>query len=108
MKRAYRIGSKLGELHIAPHKENHYEKILSALEKLRVGGTQEEIAAVAGLRPDQVWKRQSELQREGKIFDTGLMRKLKSGVPGIVWNLTEPQPSKVIQMKGVGQQTNLF
>ena len=94
MKREYRLTSKLGEMHITPHKESHKEKILRAMEKFPVGTNHEEIADAAGLRPDQVWKRLSELsdkeQKGGaKIFDTGLMKPLKSGVPGIVWTLKE-------------------
>lgn len=82
-----RLTSKLGELHIAPFRESHKERILNALKELRVGGTHEEIARAAGLRPDQVWKRLSELERDGKIFDTKLTRKLSTGVKGIVWQV---------------------
>lgn len=87
MKRQFKLTSKLGEMHIAPHKESHKDKILVGLEKLKVGGTHEQIAESIGLRPDQVWKRLSELEKEGKIFATGLLKPLKSSVPGIVWQL---------------------
>jgi hypothetical protein len=87
-KREHKPTSKEGEEHIKPFKPNHKAKIKDALEKLRVGGTQEEIAISAGLRPDQAWKRLSELEKEGAIFNTGISRKLKSGVGGIVWQLT--------------------
>lgn len=117
MKRQFRTGSKLGEAHIAPHKENHKDKILAALGKLRVGGTHEEIAEAAGMRPDQVWKRLSELYHDSKIFDTGLLRRLKSGVHGTVWQLTEipqnPPPQTVDDIihnaiKPSSNQINLF
>src|SRR5689334_10517674 len=91
-KREYKPTSKSGEVFIAPHKEGHKEKILKALEELRVGGTHEEIASTCGLRPDQVWKRLSELCRDKKIFDTGITRPLKSSVPGIVWQMKELPP----------------
>lgn len=90
MKREHRLTSKLGEMHIAPHKESHKDKILVGLEKLKIGGTQDEIAEVTGLRTDQVWKRMVDLVRDGRVFDTGLMRKLKSGLPGIVWQISKP------------------
>jgi len=87
--RQHRPTSKEGEAHIAPFKPNHKEKIKEGLGKLKVGGTQEEIADAAELRPDQVWKRLSELEEDGIIYNTGITRKLKSGVSGIVWQLKE-------------------
>lgn len=86
-KRTHKPTSKAGENFIASFKPSHKSKILEGLEKLKVGGTQEEIAKTTGLREDQVWKRLSELQTDGKIFDTGITRKLKSGLQGIVWQL---------------------
>jgi hypothetical protein len=88
IKRQYRPTSKEGENFIKPFKPNHKEKIKEALERLKIGGTHEEIAIIAGMRPDQIWKRLSELEREEAIFSTGITRKLKSGVKGIVWQLT--------------------
>lgn len=79
--------SKAGHEHIKPHKPTHREKILEALMKLKGGATQEELAAAAGMRPDQVWKRLSEMERDEEIFNTGVTRKLKSGVNGIVWQV---------------------
>lgn len=79
--------SKEGEDFIKPFKQTHYQKILDGLYRLRIGGTHEELSLVCGLRPDQVWKRLSELEREERIFNTGITRKLRSGVGGIVWQL---------------------
>lgn len=79
--------SKEGEAFIKPHKQNHKNKIVEGLERLRIGGTQEELALVTGLRPDQVWKRMIDLQKDELVFDTGIKRKLRSGVNGIVWQL---------------------
>lgn len=86
-KRLHRPTSKEGEQYIKPHKPNHKAKIKEGLERLRIGGTHEEIALVCNMRPDQVWKRLSELEREGEIFNVGMTRKLKSGVSGSVWQL---------------------
>lgn len=94
MKREHRPTSKEGEAFIKPHKPNHKQRIMDALRIMKVGGTQEEIAEVAGMRPDQVWKRLSELSDDGKIFDTGITRKLKSGVSGIVWQATNTNPEQ--------------
>lgn len=96
--------SKAGENHIKPFKPNHKQKILEGLERLRIGGTHEEISICAGLRPDQCWKRLSELQREGLIFDTGITRKLKSGVIGSVWQLTGHKPIDTSNPKTTAQQ----
>lgn len=87
--------SKAGEAYIKPFKQSHKNKIKEGLERLRIGGTHEEAAAVCGLRPDQTWKRMSELEKEGEIFDTGIRRKLKSGLNGIVWQLKGMKPVEV-------------
>jgi hypothetical protein len=84
--RQHKATSKAGELHIAPFKQSHKDKIVDALKKLKVGGTHEQIAVECGLRPDQVWKRISEVE---EIYDSGITRKLKSGVDGVVWKLRE-------------------
>lgn len=87
-KREHKPTSKEGEAFIKPHKSTHYEKIKDGLEKLKVGGTHEEISSACGLKEQQVWKRLSELERRGDIFNTGITRKLKSSVNGIVWQLS--------------------
>lgn len=84
-KREHKPTSKAGETFIASFKPSHKSKILEGLEKLKVGGTQEEIAKITGLREDQVWKRMVDLVNDGKVFDTGITRKLKSGLQGICW-----------------------
>ncbi len=93
--RQHKPTSKAGEEHIKPFKPNHKQRIKEGLERLRIGGTQEEIAAVTGLRPDQVWKRMIDLQNDKDVFDTHLTRKLKSGVSGIVWQLKGLKPVEV-------------
>jgi hypothetical protein len=85
--RSHKPTSKAGEEFIRVFKQSHKEKILSGLEKLKVGGTFEEISKVTGMREDQVWKRLSELSTDEKIFDTGITRKLKSGLQGTVWQI---------------------
>lgn len=86
-KREHRATSKAGEVYIQPAKPTHKQKIVDGLEKLKVGGTYEEISMVTGMREDQVWKRMSNLVEDQKVFDTGITRKLKSGLQGIVWQL---------------------
>ncbi len=93
--RQHRPTSKEGEAHIKPFKPNHKAKILEGLERLRIGGTQEELSVVCGLRPDQVWKRMVDLVNDGLVFDTGITRKLKSGVSGIVWQKIGLKPVEV-------------
>lgn len=118
-KRQHKPTSKAGENFIASFKPSHKSKILEGLEKLKVGGTQEEIAKVAGLREDQVWKRLSELETDGKIFNAGITRKLKSGLHGIVWQLKglkateeapviEKQKKKQNFIPQINQQNPLF
>lgn len=83
--RQHKPTSKAGDEHIKPFKPNHKQKILEGLERLRIGGTFEEISLVCGLKEPQVWKRMVDLKNDGSVFDTGITRKLKSGLQGIVW-----------------------
>jgi hypothetical protein len=96
--------SKAGEEYIKPFRASHKNKILDGLERLRVGGTQEEIAAVCGLRADQVWKRMIDLIRDGEIFNTGITRTLKSGLQGIVWQKIGLKPVDLSNPKTSSQQ----
>jgi len=88
-KREHSETSKAAHEFIKPHKPNHIERIVEALKKLKTGGTFESIAACAGMRDDQVWRRLSEAEKAGIIFNTGTTRKLKSGCSGSVWQLTD-------------------
>ena len=51
---------------IKPHKENVHLKILKTLVEIRKGSFRD-IANESGLKERQVWKRLSELERQGKI-----------------------------------------
>lgn len=95
-KREYRQTSKEGEAHIKPFKPNHKAKILVGLERLKIGGTFEEISLTSGMKDSQVWKRLSEMEKDGTIFNTGITRKLKSGVHGIVWQKVGLKPIEPI------------
>lgn len=79
--------SKSADVFITPHKPNHKQKIVEGLTQLKVGGTYEEIAKQTGMKESQVWKRMSDLHKDGDVFDTGITRVLSSGCKGIVWQL---------------------
>lgn len=65
-----------------------WEKIVEALKKIKVGGTYEKIAEVAGLKESQVWKRLSELRDKRKlIYECGYTHKTASGCDATVWQL---------------------
>ena len=85
MKRQHSPTSKSAEQFIKPFKPNHKQKILAGLDMLKVGGTFEQIAQITGMKESQVWKRLSEAERDGTIFNTGITRKLSSGMEGTVW-----------------------
>lgn len=69
-------------------KVTHRDKILTALRTLKEG-TFEAIARYAQMRDSQVWKRISELERDGLIVDSGKKARLSSGCMGIVWRIVE-------------------
>ncbi len=79
--------SKAAHDSIKSAKGYYHQKVLEGLTKLRVGGTFAEIALAVGLAPDKIWKRMSELQKEQKIYDTGITRALPSGRKGTVWQI---------------------
>jgi hypothetical protein len=88
-KREHKPTSKAAHESVKPLKEAYWQKILEGLDDLKVGGTFAEIATAAKLKPEQVWKRLSEMQADGKIYDTGITRVLPSGRKGIVWQSVE-------------------
>jgi len=62
------------------------DRILKAMQDPLFGeGHSEKIALVSGLKPQQVWKRLSEMESKGLIINTGKTALLSSGVQGIVW-----------------------
>lgn len=55
------------------------------------GRTDEELAEILGLDLNTARPRRWELEREGKIVDSGMRRKTRSGRSAIVWTLAERQ-----------------
>lgn len=74
-------------------KITHRHKILAALRNMKEG-TFEAIARYAQMRDSQVWKRISELERDGLIADSGKKARLSSGCMGIVWRFVEKEATE--------------
>lgn len=78
-------------------KVNHKQKILNALSRIKQGNF-ERIAYYASLTESQVWKRLSELEKDGKIRKSGKTAILSSGDKGVIWELVEtPTPTSAQQ-----------
>ena len=92
MKRQHSPTSKAAHESIKPAKAYYHAKVAEGLEKLRTGGTFAQIAEAVGLTPDKIWKRISECQKAGMVFDTGITRTLPSGRQGTVWQLVGMKP----------------
>lgn len=86
-KRQHRATSKEAHESIKDHKAAMYEKIIKGLERLRVGGTFQEIATASGLKDAQVWKRLPEMVEMGKVYNTGTTRSTSSGRKAMVRQL---------------------
>lgn len=84
-KREHRPTSSSAHNSIKGHKGADYQKIISALEKLKVGGTYHEISRMAGMEPVQVGRRLSEMG--DMIYNIGISRPLPTGRKGLVWQL---------------------
>ena len=87
------ITSLLAHESLKESKAAMYVKIIEGLNKLRVGGTFDELSVVTGLKPQQIWKRYSEMAALGMIFNTGITRKGVSGRSCRVWQLTDLTPT---------------
>lgn len=75
------------------HLAEIYRKILEALGKIGEG-TFEEIASVAKLPKDRVWRRMNELQKLELVYRPGNKRPLRSGRLGYTWMLTDKSVPK--------------
>jgi len=73
---------------IKPAKSYYHKKIIEALQRIKVGATFEEAAKVAGIKPDQAWRRMSELVQAGVCYNVGITRATSSGRKAMVRQLT--------------------
>jgi DNA-binding HxlR family transcriptional regulator len=72
-------------------KELH-EKIIWGLGQIKEG-TFEDISLAIKISKDRVWRRLSELIRDGKIYRPGTKKVLSSGREGYTYRLTTPGQS---------------
>ena len=79
-------------------KVTHGDMVLQAL-RVHKKGTYEEIAMFCNLTPMQVVRRLSELEKAGKIINTGKRGKTFSGDTGYIWQIAEPTEVKSVQQK---------
>lgn len=68
-------------------------KILYALSQL-FEGTHEDVAAYMKVDRSVVWKRMSELEKEGLIWKPGNKKALRSGRAGMTYRLTDASTPK--------------
>lgn len=92
--RPYRETSTLAHESIKPAKSYYQNKIIEAMERLKVGATFEEAAIEAGIKPDQAWKRMSELVSSGILYNVGITRKTSSGRQAMVRQLSSLRPKQ--------------
>jgi len=71
---------------IQPHLSRLHSIILSALNNLGGEATKDEIAAFTCLKSEQVHKRMSELEKQGKVIPNG-KRKGDAGVNITIWKI---------------------
>lgn len=110
-KRQHRETSKAAHESVKEHKEVMYEKIIEGLKKLRVGGTFEEIAVAAGIKPEQCWKRLPEMIEAGTVYNVGTTRPTSSGRKAMVRQLVEikiNQSKEPVNLRQQYTQSNLF
>lgn len=80
--------SRLAYESVKPHLAGVKRDIIQGLEKIKKGSFRE-IAKASYLRSEQVWKRLSELKREGMIKETGTKICHISNRPVTIWELNE-------------------
>ena len=92
--------SKLAHDSVKEHKADIWEKIITALEEMKVGGTSEEIADHLGMPYEVIWKRMKELQDEGRVFNLeGITRPTKKGRKAMVRQLVTFRTPKILVQK---------
>jgi predicted ArsR family transcriptional regulator len=64
-------------------------KIIIEAELKKAPGTCEDIAGRTGLRPDQVWRRLSDLERESRAFPTSETKRGSGGRNQRIWKAWE-------------------
>lgn len=84
-----------------------YKDIMAALSVLGEG-TFEDIAAHLKIDKSRVWKRLSEMQKIGMIFNTGRKRLLKSNRNGFTWMLTTEHTPKTDKEENVFRKQTTF
>jgi hypothetical protein len=110
-KRQHRATSKAAHDSIKEHKEVMYEKITIGLRILKVGGTYEQIAEAAGIRPDQCCKRLPEMIEAGTVYNVGTTRATSSGRQAMVRQLVEikiEQSKEPVIPRKILRQSQLF
>lgn len=80
--------SKLAYESVKPHLAGIKRDIIQGLQKIEKG-TFREIAKASYLRSEQVWKRLSELKREGLVKEAGTKTCQISNRPVTIWKLNE-------------------
>lgn len=85
--------SKLAHDSVKEYKRGVYAKITLALQEMKIGGTSEEIADHLNMEHAVIWKRLSELERDGTIFNLpGITRPTKKGRKAMVRQLVAFKP----------------
>ena len=80
--------TSLEAYHSLPDQKTVYFKIIKAMKRMKGNqGNFQQIAKVAGLYPDQVWKRLSELERKKVVYNTRKVCKTSSGRNAMVRRL---------------------
>lgn len=81
-----------------------YVQIIDALREMGKG-TYEQIAAKVGKKPEQIWKRLSEVGKMGLIYRTGEKVKMSSGRFGFVWAIKMAGNIDCVQKKNTLKKT---
>lgn len=84
-----------------------YVDIMKALSIIGEG-TFEDISAYLKIDKSRVWKRLSEMQKNGMIFNTGRKRLLKSNRNGFTWMLTTNNTPKTDKEENVFRKQTTF
>ena len=101
------MGKKLPETSLEAYRslepdkmQQIYKDIVSALSVIGEG-TFEDISAWLRIDKSRVWKRLSEMQKLGMIYNTGRKKLLKSNRNGFTWMLTTDATPKTDKQENV-------
>lgn len=84
--------SREAAVKVASKSKTLREKVFAYLEARPEGATDDEIQVDLDMQSDTERPRRRELQKAGRVVDSGYVRNTRSGRSAVVWKIVPPKP----------------